>query len=71
MASKKNTANGSSWEDVQVGDQVQLDSSGHVAFAGRVDARTADGEIIWVHNPVGGRRLFHVHDGFALQLAAS
>jgi hypothetical protein len=62
---------GSNWDDVQVGDRVQLGSSGRTEYVGEVDARTADGDIIWVQDPVGGRRLFHIHDGFELQLAAS
>lgn len=58
----------SAWLDVQVGDVVQLIDDGRTKYVGEVDARTPDGEVIWVHDPVGGRRLFHIHDGYALRL---
>jgi hypothetical protein len=71
MTSKKrNLVEGFAWDDVQVGDEVRLSAHGQVAHAGEVDARTLDGDIIWVHNPVGGRRLFHIEDGFDLRLAS-
>lgn len=54
------------WDDVQVGDSVQLSRNGYPEHAGLVDARTADGDIVWVDAPIGGRRLFHVADGFEL-----
>ncbi len=71
MTSKTNCDGASNWDDVQVGDRVQLGSSGRTEYAGEVDARTADGDFIWVQDPVGGRRLFHILDGYELQLAAS
>ena len=71
MTSKKNRDEASNWDDVQVGDRVQLGSSGRTEYVGEVDARTAGGDIIWVQDPVGGRRLFHILDGYELQLAAS
>ena len=37
-------------------------------FAGEVDDLTTGGDIVWVHNPVGGRRLFEINDGFELRL---
>ncbi len=54
------------WDDVQVGDTVLLTRNGHTEYAGAVDDRTTDGETVWVTTPVGGRRLFHVSDGFEL-----
>ena len=54
------------WEDVQAGDTVVLTRNGHAEYSGEVDTRTADGETVWVRTPVGGRRLFHVSDGFEL-----
>lgn len=54
------------WEDVQVGDPVVLTRNGHIEYSGKVDTRTTDGETVWVRTPVGGRRLFHVSDGFEL-----
>jgi hypothetical protein len=71
MTSGMNRVAGSGWDDVQIGDKVQLLRSGHPEYAGLVDARTADGDIIWVHDPFEGRRLFHIQDGYELQLAAS
>lgn len=71
MTSKTNRDGASNWDDVQVGDRVQVGSSGRTEYVGEVDARTADGDIIWVQGPVGGRRLFHILDGYELQLAAS
>jgi hypothetical protein len=71
VTSKTKRAGAPGWDDIQVGDSVQLGSCGRTEYAGEVDARTADGDIIWVHNPVGGRRLFHIHDGYNLQPAAS
>lgn len=71
MTSGMNRVGGSGWDDVQVGDKVQLVGSGRPKYVGLVDARTANGDIIWVHDPVDGRRLFHIQDGYELQLAAS
>ncbi|MDQ0924950.1 hypothetical protein QF038_003458 [Pseudarthrobacter sp. W1I19] len=59
------------WEDVQVGDPVELSRNGRAAYAGLVDDRTADGDVVWVSAPVGGRRLFHIADGYDLAVAAS
>lgn len=61
----------SNWDDVQVGDRVQLGSVGRTEYVGEVDARTAYGDIIWVQGPVGGRPLFRILDGYELNLAAS
>ncbi|MET3722104.1 hypothetical protein ABIB27_003983 [Arthrobacter sp. UYEF21] len=71
MTSGINRVGGSDWDDVQVGDKVQLVGSGRPAYVGLVDARTADGHVIWVHDPFDGRRLFHIRDGYELQLVES
>lgn len=71
MISKKSLISGSVWDDVQVGDIVQLINNGRTSHVGEVDARTPDGDIIWVGDPIGGRRLFHMHDGYTLRLAPS
>lgn len=71
MTSGMNRGVGSGWDDVQVGDTVQLVGKGRPDYVGLVDARTADGDIIWVYDPVDGRRLFHIEDGYKLRLAAS
>lgn len=68
MTSKMSSKKDSGWEDVQVGDIVRLTGSGRTEYVGKVDARTSGGDVIWVHDPVGGRRLFHIHDGYALRL---
>jgi hypothetical protein len=50
---------------------VELSRNGLPAYAGLVDDRTADGEVVWVSTPVGGRRLFHISDGYDLAAAGS
>jgi hypothetical protein len=42
------------WEDVQVGEPVELSRNGLPAYAGLVDDRTADGEVVWVSTPIEG-----------------
>ena len=54
------------WDTVETGDAVELRSNGRTVFSGLVDARTEDGDVVWVAAPVGGRRLFHIADGFDL-----
>jgi hypothetical protein len=57
------------WDDVQVGDNVQLTRNGRIEYTGQVDDRTADGDVVWIKTGLGRRLLFHVGDGF--QLAGS
>ena len=71
MTSKMNSATSSTWDEVQIGDRVHLHGRGRTEYVGEVDARTLDGDIIWVHNPVSGRRLFHIQDGYDLRPATS
>ena len=54
------------WDDVEIGDTVELRRNKARVFAGLVDARTADGDVVWVIAPAGGRRLFHIADGYDL-----
>ncbi|WP_306632396.1 hypothetical protein [Arthrobacter sp. B1I2] len=54
------------WDDVETGDTVELSRDGRAVFGGLVDARTDDGDVVWVTAPAGGRRLFHIADGFDL-----
>ena len=54
------------WDDVDIGDAVELRRNGRTAFSGLVDDRTDDGDVVWVTAPPGGRRLFHIADGFDL-----
>ena len=54
------------WDTVETGDAVELRSNGRIVFSGLVDARTDDGDVVWVTAPAGGRRLFHIADGFDL-----
>jgi L-ascorbate metabolism protein UlaG (beta-lactamase superfamily) len=57
------------WDDVEIGDAVQLSRGGRLEHAGRVDNRTADGAVVWVVSTGGHRKLFHVADGFELTVA--
>lgn len=68
MTLQKNPAASSPahWDDVQIGDQVQLRRNGHLEHTGRVDNRTADGAVVWVMSARGNRQLFHVTDGYEL-----
>lgn len=68
MTLQKNRAAGdpSHWDDVKIGDSVQLRRSGHLEHAGLVDNRTADGAVVWVMSERGSRQLFHVDDGYQL-----
>jgi hypothetical protein len=59
------------WDSVQAGDSVELRKDGSVAFSGVIDAQTADGEIVWVVESPGARRLFHVGDGYELRELAA
>jgi hypothetical protein len=54
------------WDDVQVGDSVQISRNGHIEYTGHVDDRTADGNVVWIKTNLGRRRLFHVADGVEL-----
>jgi hypothetical protein len=54
------------WDEVEIGDTVELRRNGARIHAGLVDARTADGDVVWVIAPAGGRRLFHICDGYDL-----
>ena len=54
------------WDEVEIGDTVELRRNGARIHAGLVDARTADGDVVWVIAPAGGRRLFHISDGYDL-----
>ncbi|WP_427173533.1 hypothetical protein [Arthrobacter sp. 92] len=63
---KQNASSPPGWDDVQVGDAVQLSRNGRIEYTGKVDDRTAAGDIVWVKTNLGRRRLFHVADGFHL-----
>ena len=58
------------WDDVQIGDRVQLRRNGR-EYLGKVDNRTADGTVVWVMPDGGNRQLFHVSDGYHLTAADS
>lgn len=55
------------WDDVEIGDRVELKKNGAQNFEGVVDARTADGGVVWVIAPPEHRRLFHMDDGYDLK----
>ncbi|MCU1542043.1 MAG: hypothetical protein JWM01_2990 [Arthrobacter sp.] len=59
------------WDDVQVGDRVHLERNGRLEHTGWVDSRTADGVVVWVTPEGGGRKLFHVADGYHLTAVAA
>lgn len=70
MTLQKNRATGPArWDNVQIGDSVQLHRNGRLEHSGRVDDRTADGAVVWVVCGPGTRQLFHLADGY--QLAAT
>lgn len=72
MTSKVDVVKGPArWEEVQVGEPVQLSRNGRPVYAGLVDDRTADGDVVWVKTTVGGRRLFHISDGYDLLVTES
>ena len=54
------------WDTVETGDAVELRSDGRTVFSGLVDTKTDDGDVVWVAATAGGRRLFHIADGFDL-----
>lgn len=67
MTSQTNrVGNAPGWDDVQVGESVQLSRNGRIEFTGQVDDRTADGDVVWIKTGLGRRRLFHVEDGSQL-----
>lgn len=67
MISQKNwVSSAPSWDDVQIGDSVQISGDGRIEYTGQVDDRTADGDVVWIKTNLGRRRLFHVADGFQL-----
>ncbi|ABK02028.1 hypothetical protein Arth_0629 [Arthrobacter sp. FB24] len=59
------------WDDVPVGDSVQLSRNGRIEYTGQVDDRTADGDVVWIKTSLGRRRLFHVGDGYELAGSSS
>jgi hypothetical protein len=67
VTSQKNlVSSAAGWDDVQVGDSVQLSRNGRIEYTGQVDDRSADGDVVWIKTSLGRRRLFHVADGFQL-----
>lgn len=67
MTSQKNwVSSAPCWDDVQIGDSVQISRNGRIEYTGQVDDRTADGNVVWIKTSLGRRRLFHVADGFQL-----
>ncbi|MDP9888428.1 hypothetical protein [Pseudarthrobacter enclensis] len=54
------------WDAVDIGDAVEIRINGRNVFGGLVDARTEDGDVVWVTAAAGARRMFHVADGFEL-----
>jgi hypothetical protein len=64
------TSSPAHWDEVQIGDRVRLRRNGHLEHTGRVDNRTPDGAVVWVTPEGGGRKLFHIADGYQLTALA-
>lgn len=54
------------WTSLQCGDIVTLHRHGVQCHKGTIDARTEDGQMIWVIDGIGDRRLFHIEDDYEL-----
>ena len=54
------------WTSLQRGDIVTLHRYGVRCHKGTVDERTEDGQMIWVIDGIGDRRLFHIEDDYEL-----
>lgn len=67
---KQNAISAPGWDDVQVGDAVQISRNGRIEYTGQVDDRTAAGDVVWIKTNLGRRRLLHVADGFQLSWSA-
>jgi len=53
------------WRRLQPGQKIRLTGAAGEQLFGVVDERTDDGAFVWVLIVGGGRKLFHVDDGFA------
>jgi hypothetical protein len=56
----------SMWTSLQRGDVVTLNRHGVRCHQGTIDERTDDGQMIWVIDGLGDRRLFHIEDDYEL-----
>lgn len=54
------------WTSLQRGDIVTLHREGVQCHKGTIDEQTEDGQMIWVIDGIGDRRLFHIEDGYEL-----
>lgn len=56
------------WNSLEQGDHVILSQGGVPCHQGSVDDRTEDGQLIWVTDDIGHRRLFHIEDGYEVMI---
>ncbi|SKB43761.1 hypothetical protein SAMN05660473_00684 [Arthrobacter sp. 49Tsu3.1M3] len=63
MTKSPSTVIGASWTTLEPGQSIDLFLNGVSHFSGVVDARTENGEIIWLIGPQSERRMFHVGEG--------
>ncbi|MGW9413555.1 hypothetical protein [Arthrobacter cupressi] len=56
------------WKSLEQGDLVILSQGGVPCHRGSIDDRTEDGQLIWVTDDIGHRRLFHIDDDYELMI---
>lgn len=59
------------WKALLPGDVIRIFHLGIAVTSGFIDDRTEDGDVIWVVDSIGGRRLFHVDDEFDFEVSGS
>lgn len=59
------------WMSLLEGDVITIYDSKTKICSGYVDDRTKDGTVIWVIDDIGGRRLFHIGDGFNFEVSGN
>ena len=60
------------WQQIAPGDHVLIENTGTLPETGRIDSKTSDGNVIWVHLDHGrGRRMFLRQDGHRVKLLAA
>ncbi|MDP9696688.1 UNVERIFIED_ORG: hypothetical protein J2X79_004271 [Arthrobacter globiformis] len=55
------------WVDLEDDDLVTVSSAGQVLYRGRIDGKTADGQIVWILPSNDHRRLIHAEGGVEVQ----
>lgn len=62
MKSKHSNVSNGSWTMLELGETVELTVDGEGSFQGVVEVMTENGEIVWLVDPLGQRRMFHVEE---------